>query len=144
MSNSSNIKTIFSHPDRYGTKYNSIQNKLEFYQRKYNELKELKSIHRLEIQNLKNMKQSTQNVMDFKKEEINKKMKNEIFRLKEESKRHEETQSNENKKISEGCESVQDLANANDDLLEEVLERVVYLERCLGPDLKNERVLKNK
>lgn len=144
MSNSSNIKTIFSHPDRYGIKYNSIQNKLEFYQRKYNELKELKSIHRLEIQNLKNMKQSTQNVMDFKKEEINKKMKNEIFRLKEESKRHEETQSNENKKISEGCESVQDLANANDDLLEEVLERVVYLERCLGPDLKNERVLKNK
>ncbi len=141
---SSTKKDIYSQEDRYGTKFFSFQAKLDFYQRKYNDFKEVKTNHKVEIQNLKNMKQSTQNVMDFKKEEINKKMKNEIFRLKEESKRHEESQTNENKKISEGCEGVQDLANANDDLLEEVLERVIYLERNLGPDLKNDKIIKNK
>lgn len=141
---SSTKKDIYNQEDRYGTKFFSFQAKLDFYQRKYNDFKDVKTNHKVEIQNLKNMKQSTQNVMDFKKEEINKKMKNEIFRLKEESKRHEESQTNENKKISEGCEGVQDLANANDDLLEEVLERVIYLERNLGPDLKNDKIIKNK
>jgi len=146
-------KDLYGIPDRYGTKYLSFQNRLEFYQTKYNSLKETRVAHKAEIQNLKNMKQSTVNVMDFKKEEINKKMKNEIFRLKEESKRHEESQANENKKIGEGCEGVQELANANDDLLEgksllfyflEVKDRVVFLERHFGPDLKNEKIQQKK
>jgi hypothetical protein len=130
--------------DIYGTRLMSFQGRFDFYQKKYFDMKETKLLHVGEIQNLRNMKRSTENVMDFKKEEINKKMKNEIFRLKEESKRHEESQANENKKIAEGCEGVQDLANANEDLLEEILERVIYLEKNLGPDLRNEKIVKRK
>lgn len=104
--------------DVYGTRLMSFQARYDFYLKKFNELKDVKASHIGQIQEIRNTKRSTENVIDFKKEEINKKMKNEIFRLREEAKRHEESQANENKKIAEGCEGVQDLANANEDLLE--------------------------
>jgi len=62
-------------------------------------LKVLKSNHKNELVDLKALKNSSQNVLQFKLDEMIKKMKNEIYRLQEESRRHEESQRNENQKI---------------------------------------------
>jgi hypothetical protein len=77
-------------------------------------LKVLKSNHKNELVDLKALKNSSQNVLQFKLDEMIKKMKNEIYRLQEESRRHEESQRNENQKIQnhinyirENCEALQ-------------------------------------
>lgn len=104
--------------DYYNTKLNTFQQRLEFYTNRFEELKEVKSKHIQNISSLKMVKKSTENVMDFKKEENIKKMNNEILRLKEESKRNDDGQSNENKKIDEGADFVDNLISNNNDILD--------------------------
>lgn len=126
--------------DHYETAFLSFQKRLDFYERKFKDLKELKMYHKSEIQNIKLVKNSTQNVMDFKKDEINKKMRNEIYRLSEESRRHEETQNNENNKINQNIDDIMDKSHVNEVHLADILYRVINLERNLGPDLRNEKI----
>ncbi len=49
---------------------------------------------------IRDLKVSSKNVLQFKLDEMTKKMKNEIYRLQEESRRHEESQKNEDQKIN--------------------------------------------
>lgn len=126
--------------DVYGTSYMSFLKRIDFYELKYKELKKIKEYHKSEIQNIKLLKNSTQNVMDFKKDEINKKMKNDIYRLSEESRRHEENQHNENKKINQNIDDIADKSRVNELHLKQILIRVKILEKNLGPDLRNEKL----
>lgn len=126
--------------DYFGTHYMSFQKRYDIYQQEYKKLKDIKTYHKGEIQSIKLLKNSTQNVMDFKKDEINKKMKNEIYRLSEESRRHEETQNNENNKINQSIDEIQDKSHVNEVHLMDILYRVMNLERNLGPDLRNEKI----
>ena len=128
--------------DRFGTSMMSFQKRLDFYEQKYKQMKEYKNHHRQEIHQIKLIKNSTQNVMDFKKDEINKKMKNDIFRLQEESRRHEETQNNENNKVNTNIDSILDDQAQCEMFLYDILMRVMYLEQNLGPDLRNEKIRK--
>lgn len=126
--------------DVYGTSYMSFLKRIEFYEIKFKELKKIKEYHKSEIQNIKLLKNSTQNVMDFKKDEINKKMKNDIYRLSEESRRHEENQHNENNKINQNIDDIADKSRVNELHLKQILLRVKILEKNLGPDLRNEKL----
>ncbi len=139
-SNSGNNRNDNLNEDNYNTAFLSFQKRIDFYERKYKELKEMKMFHKSEIQNIKLLKNSTQNVMDFKKDEINKKMRNEIYRLSEESRRHEETQNNENNKINQNIDDIMDKSHVNEVHLADILYRVINLERNLGPDLRNEKI----
>jgi hypothetical protein len=99
--------------NRYDTSHKSLLGKVTVYEKKLSEFKNLKAVHKTEVATLRTLKVSTQNVLQFKLDEMTKKMKNEIYRLSEEAKRHEESQKNENSKIQvqidyikENCESL--------------------------------------
>ena len=85
--------------DRYNTANLTLSAKLIFYDKKLKELLKIKSEHKNEYQNLKSLKSSSVNVLRFKLDEMTKKMKSEINRLKQEESRHEESQANESKGI---------------------------------------------
>lgn len=104
--------------DYYNTANLTVLQKVEFYENKVAEIKVLKNNHKTEIQTIRSVKNSTQNVLNFRLDEVTKKMKSEIFRLSEESRRHEDSQKNENQKIqnqinyiSENCEGLDKLLN---------------------------------
>ncbi len=128
INNMSNRDTISFHNDNFKTNksdhYNTsnltILQRVEFYDNKLEEIKNLKNNHKVEIQTIRSVKNSTQNVLQFRLDEVTKKMKNEIFRLSEESRRHEESQTNENQKIqnqinyiSENCDGLDKLLSGN-------------------------------
>jgi len=73
---------------------------LNFQKKKEIELKEQKQTHKARYGEIKALKTSSQNVLQFKLDEMTKKMKNEIYRLQEESRRHEDSQKNEDQKIN--------------------------------------------
>ena len=85
--------------DRYNTANLTLSAKLIFYDKKLKELLKIKAEHKNEYQNLKSLKSSSVNVLRFKLDEMTKKMKSEINRLKQEESRHEESQANESKRI---------------------------------------------
>ena len=111
-------KKITENDDPYGTKFKSFQQRIDIYTYRFEELKDAKAKHMNNIANLKQAKKASENVIEFKKEENIKKMQNEILRLKEESKRNDDGQSNENKKIYEGADFVENLLSNNSELLE--------------------------
>ena len=64
--------------DRYNTGNMSISEKLLFYDKKLREMQKIKNEHKNELSNLKSLKTSSVNVLQFKLDEMTKKMRNEI------------------------------------------------------------------
>ena len=120
--------------DRYNTANLTLSAKLIFYDKKLKELLKIKSEHKNEYQNLKGLKSSSVNVLRFKLDEMTKKMKSEINRLKQEESRHEESQANESKRIQSQINFLKENNEQLTEVLNEFLARVVNLEHVLGPN----------
>ena len=119
--------------DRYNTSNLTLSAKLYFYDKKLKELLKIKTEHKNEYQNLKSLKSSSVNVLRFKLDEMTKKMKSEINRLKQEESRHEESQANESKRIQSQINFLKENNEQLTEVLNEFLARVVNLEHALGP-----------
>jgi seryl-tRNA synthetase len=119
--------------DRYLTANMSLSQKLSFYSQKLKEFQKIKGDHKNELQNLKSLKTSSVNVLQFKMDEMTKKMRNEITRLKQEESRHEESQINESKRIQAQIDFLKENNQQLTEVLDEFLTRVVNLEKALGP-----------
>lgn len=119
--------------DRYGTASMPISQKLIFYEKKLAELKRIRSEHKAELANLKTIKTTSMNLLQFKQDEMSKKMNNEIARLSQEELRHEESQVNESKKIHSHIAYLKEHNEMMTKVLDEFLERVITLEKTLGP-----------
>ena len=120
--------------DRYNTANLTLSAKLIFYDKKLKELLKIKAEHKNEYQNLKSLKSSSVNVLRFKLDEMTKKMKSEINRLKQEESRHEESQANESKRIQSQINFLKENNEQLTEVLNEFLARVVNLEHALGPN----------
>ncbi len=120
--------------DRYNTANLTLSGKLVFYDKKIKELLKVKAEHKNEYQNLKSLKSSSVNVLRFKLDEMTKKMKSEINRLKQEESRHEESQQNESKRIQSQINFLKENNEQLTEVLNEFLARVVNLEHVLGPN----------
>ena len=120
--------------DRYNTSNLTLSAKLIFYDKKLKELLKIKNEHKNEYQNLKSLKSSSVNVLRFKLDEMTKKMKSEINRLKQEESRHEESQANESKRIQSQINFLKENNEQLTEVLNEFLSRVVNLEHTLGPN----------
>ena len=120
--------------DRYNTTNLTLSAKLIFYDKKLKELLKIKAEHKNEYQNLKSLKSSSVNVLRFKLDEMTKKMKSEINRLKQEESRHEESQANESKRIQSQINFLKENNEQLTEVLNEFLARVVNLEHALGPN----------
>ena len=120
--------------DRYNTANLTLSGKLVFYDKKIKELLKIKAEHKNEYQNLKSLKSSSVNVLRFKLDEMTKKMKSEINRLKQEESRHEESQANESKRIQSQINFLKENNEQLTEVLNEFLARVVNLEHALGPN----------
>ena len=120
--------------DRYNTANLTLSAKLIFYDKKLKELLKIKAEHKNEYQNLKSLKSSSVNVLRFKLDEMTKKMKSEINRLKQEESRHEESQANESKTIQSQINFLKENNEQLTEVLNEFLARVVNLEHALGPN----------
>ena len=119
--------------DRYKTGNLSISEKLLFYDKKLREKQKIKNDHKNELSNLKSLKTSSVNVLQFKLDEMTKKMRNEITRLSQEESRHEESQVNESKRIQAQIDFLKENNETLTNVLDEFLARVVALEHALGP-----------
>ena len=119
--------------DRYKTGNLSISEKLLFYDKKLREMQKIKNDHKNELSNLKSLKTSSVNVLQFKLDEMTKKMRNEITRLSQEESRHEESQVNESKRIQAQIDCLKENNETLTNVLDEFLARVVALEHALGP-----------
>ena len=120
--------------DRYNTSNLTLSAKLLFYDKKLKDLLKIKTEHKNEYQNLKSLKSSSVNVLRFKLDEMTKKMKSEINRLKQEESRHEESQANESKRIQSQINFLKENNEQLTEVLNEFLTRVVNLEHALGPN----------
>ena len=120
--------------DRYNTSNLTLSAKLIFYDKKLKELLKIRSEHKNEYKNLKSLKSSSVNVLRFKLDEMTKKMKSEINRLKQEESRHEESQANESKRIQSQINFLKENNEQLTEVLNEFLARVVNLEHALGPN----------
>ena len=120
--------------DRYNTANLTLSAKLIFYDKKLKELLKIRAEHKNEYQNLKSLKSSSVNVLRFKLDEMTKKMKSEINRLKQEESRHEESQANESKRIQSQINFLKENNEQLTEVLNEFLARVVNLEHALGPN----------
>ena len=119
--------------DRYKTGNLSSSEKLLFYDKKLREMQKIKNDHKNELSNLKSLKTSSVNVLQFKLDEMTKKMRNEITRLSQEESRHEESQVNESKRIQAQIDFLKENNETLTNVLDEFLARVVALEHALGP-----------
>ena len=135
---SEHIRDMIKNPnekkeDRYNTANLTLSAKLIFYDKKLKDLLKIKAEHKNEYQNLKSLKSSSVNVLRFKLDEMTKKMKSEINRLKQEESRHEESQANESKRIQSQINFLKENNEQLTEVLNEFLARVVNLEHALGP-----------
>ena len=135
---SEHIRDMMKNPnekkeDRYNTTNLTLSAKLIFYDKKLKDLLKIKAEHKNEYQNLKSLKSSSVNVLRFKLDEMTKKMKSEINRLKQEESRHEESQANESKRIQSQINFLKENNEQLTEVLNEFLARVVNLEHALGP-----------
>ncbi len=135
---SEHIRDMMKNPnekkeDRYNTANLTLSAKLIFYDKKLKDLLKIKAEHKNEYQNLKSLKSSSVNVLRFKLDEMTKKMKSEINRLKQEESRHEESQANESKRIQSQINFLKENNEQLTEVLNEFLARVVNLEHALGP-----------
>ena len=128
------MKTNEKKEDRYNTSNLTLSAKLIFYDKKLKELLKIKNENKNEYQNLKSLKSSSVNVLRFKLDEMTKKMKSEINRLKQEESRHEESQANESKRIQSQINFLKENNEQLTEVLNEFLSRVVNLEHTLGPN----------
>ena len=128
------MKTNEKKEDRYNTSNLTLSAKLIFYDKKLKELLKIRAEHKNEYQNLKSLKSSSVNVLRFKLDEMTKKMKPEINRLKQEESRHEESQANESKRIQSQINFLKENNEQLTEVLNEFLARVVNLEHALGPN----------
>ena len=96
-------------------------------------MQKIKNDHKNELSNLKSLKTSSVNVLQFKLDEMTKKMRNEITRLSQEESRHEESQVNESKRIQAQIDFLKENNETLTNVLDEFLARVVALEHALGP-----------
>ena len=119
--------------DRYNTSSLSVMHRSMVYEKKLFELKSTEQFHKLEVANLKALDSSSLNVLNFKLDEMTKKMKNEIFRIKEEAKRHDESQKSEKNKIQNQINHIRENCDGLSRALKEILDRVINLEKTLGP-----------
>ena len=119
--------------DKFNTSNMTLTEKIIFYDKKIKELQKIKSEHKNEYQNLKSLKSSSVNVLRFKLDEMTKKMKSEINRLKQEESRHEESQANESKRVQSQINFLKENNEQLSEVLDEFLSRVVNLEHILGP-----------
>ena len=119
--------------DRYKTGNLSISEKLLFYDKKLREMQKIKNDHKNELSNLKSLKTSSDNVLQFKLDEMTKKMRNEITRLSQEESRHEESQVNESKRVQAQIDFLKENNETLTNVLDEFLASVVALEHALGP-----------
>lgn len=124
---------VKKHVDKYNTASLSVRQKAEEYEKKLTQLKSVKQNHKTEVANLKALCSSSIKVLNYKLDEMTKKMKNEIYRLSEESRRHEESQKIENNKIQNQVNYIRENCDGLDKALREILDRVVNLEKTLGP-----------
>ena len=136
---SEHIRDMMKNPnekkeDRYNTANLTLSAKLIFYDKKLKDLLKIKAEHKNEYQNLKSLKSSSVNVLRFKLDEMTKKMKSEINRLKQEESRHEESQANESKRIQSQINFLKENNEQLTEVLNEFLTRVVNLEHALGPN----------
>ena len=120
--------------DRYNTANLTLSAKLIFYDKKLKELLKIRAEHKNEYQNLKSLKSSSVNVLRFKLDEMTKKMRSEINRLKQEEWRHEESQASESKRIQSQINFLKENNEQLTEVLNEFLARVVNLEHALGPN----------
>ncbi len=118
--------------DRYKTAAMPLTQKVIFYENKLSEIKTTKQGHKSEITNLKAIRTSSQNILNFKLDETTKKMKNEIYRLSEESKRHEDFQKNENSKVQNQINFLKENCIGLKTAMKDILDRVIKLEKSLG------------
>ncbi len=121
------------HEDKYNTASLSIMQKSLVYEKKLLDLKATEQFHKLEVANLKALDSSSLNVLNFKLDEMTKKMKNEIYRIKEEARRHDESQKSENSKIQNQINHIRENCDGLGRALKEILDRVANLEKTLGP-----------
>lgn len=118
---------------RYPTSNLSMGKRIAFYDKKLKDFEEEKTVHKNTINNLKILKNSFVNLSQFKLDEMNKKMKNEITRLSQEQSRHEQSQNAESNKIQAQVEFLTETNKTLTTVLDEFLSRVVKLEKELGP-----------
>ena len=136
---SEHIRDMMKNPnekkeDRYNTSNLTLSAKLIFYDKKLKELLKIRAEHKNEYQNLKSLKSSSVNVLRFKLDEMTKKMKSQINRLKQEESRQDESQANESKRIQSQINFLKENNEQLTEVLNEFLARVVNLEHALGPN----------
>jgi hypothetical protein len=119
--------------DKFKTDSLSCMQKSIVYEKKLLDLRSTEQFHKLEVANLKALDSSSLNVLNFKLDEMTKKMKNEIYRIKEEARRHDESQKSENNKIQNQINHIKENCDGLGRALKEILERVINLEKTLGP-----------
>jgi hypothetical protein len=119
--------------DRYSTANLSVMQRTIVYEKKLSQVKGVKQVHKTEVLNLRNYCSSSINGLNLKLDEMTKKMKNEIHRLHEESRRHEDLQKTENKKIDFETNNIKKNCDGLKNALKEILDRVVVLEKTFGP-----------
>lgn len=122
--------------NRYNTANLSLLDKCDEYEKKYAGLKILKKNHKDEINTLKACCSSSIGVLNFKLDEMTKKMKSDIRRLKDESNKQNEVQNNENNKIKVQVGLLKESCHDVRKLLKETLERVENVEKNIGTSLE--------
>jgi hypothetical protein len=110
----------------------SIAAKVSLYESKFIEIKKSCTEHASKKASIKTTESASQNVANFKLDEMTKKMKNEIFRIQEESRRHNESQLTENTKIENQINHIKEKCKKFSKALKEFLDRVQNLEKSLG------------
>jgi hypothetical protein len=119
--------------DRFNLEQLSINQKVSKYQELHKSFVGVKNKHKEEINIIREIKKNSESVSKFKLDEMQKKMRNEIFRLSEECKRHNETQKSETQKVKNQIGFVEDTFKEINKVLKDILERVVVLEANIGP-----------
>ncbi len=118
--------------DRYNTADLTITQKVNKYTDLLNDLKEIKSKHKVDINTIKELKKNSESVSKFKLDEMQKKMRNEMYRLSEECRKHNDSQKSEVIKIKNQISIIEDTCRNINKALKELLERVIVLEANLG------------
>jgi hypothetical protein len=122
--------------DRFALEGLSINQKVTKYQELVKNFTNIKNKHKEEINIIREIKKNSESVSKFKLDEMQKKMKNEIFRLSEECKRHNETQKVETQKVRNQIGFVEDTFKEISKVLKDILDRVTVIEANIGPSKK--------
>ncbi len=120
--------------DRYYTESLTVTQKVNKYTDLLNDFKETKNKHKADINTIKELKKNSESVSKFKLDEMQKKMRNEMYRLSEECRKHNDSQKGEVGKIKNQINIIEDTCRNINKALKELLDRVIILEANLGPN----------